>query len=241
MTGLVVPLEWDTAFFGFPIGRIALDGLEPAQVAEAVREADAGGIRCVYGSLDPTGLDLVHPVQQLGFRLVDVVMDLDRRERIGPMEDRPPTRSVARQGSPDDLPALEEEIAKLAPWSRYSIDPRFGADVARRMHRAWVERAARGDDGRLLIVAEDESGVTGFSTQTSVDAAEPRIDLIASSKPGSGAAQALVAFAEDLFGPRPSWGGPIAARNVASLRFCENMGYRIASTTYLFHRWADEC
>ena len=237
MTTTVEALDWDSAFFGFPIGRVDLDGADDEGLTSVEAQADALGLVCLYAGLDPVHLETTVLAQQHGFELVEVAMDLDHRTSI--IAHRPPTSSTARVGTEADLPALADEIELIAPWSRFAVDPRFGPTAARRMHQAWVERALRGEDGRMLIVAEDDQGVTGFSTQTSLEADEPRIDLIASSKPRSGAAQSLVAYAFDLFGERLSWGGPIVARNITSLRFCENMGYRVATSRYLYHRWFD--
>ena len=179
---------------------------------------------------------------------MEVALDLEHSTSV--LVHQPPTRSTVRVGTIDDVPCLAEQIAVVAPWSRYAVDPRFGTDAAHALHQAWVERAAQGEPGRVLLVAEDDTGITGMSTlslPTNDSAASasavtpgPRIDLIASTKNQSGAAQALVAHAFEGFGPGPSQGGPIAARNHISLRFSEQMGYRVARTWYLFHRWLDE-
>jgi hypothetical protein len=234
----VEALEWDSAFFGFPIGRVDLDGTGADEVAAIDEQARALDLTCLYASMDPTDVTLAYAAQQQGYRLVEVAMDLEHPTNVP--TDRRPTPSVARQGTPDDLDALADEITALAPWSRFATDPRFGLEQARRIQHAWVERAASGVDGRMLIVAEDGSGITGISSNRVVEGERPRVDLVASTKKGSGAAQALIAFSLDRFGPGGSWGGPIAARNRVSLRFCENIGYRVHSPRYLFHRWFDE-
>jgi hypothetical protein len=238
----VEPLAWDTEFFGFGIGRLHPVPIgdavaDAAAIADAEDQARQLGIECLYASLDPNHTDLSIALQRQGFRLVEVAMDLLHPTSI--IEVLPETDSVARDGTPDDLPALEEEIALMAPWSRFAVDQRFGLEAARRMHHAWVERAASAEHRRLVVV-EDERGITGFSTQSTLPGEEARIDLIASTRSGSGAAYALVDHQFHQFGEGRSWGGPIAARNVPSLRFCEHMGYRIGTVRYLYHRWLDE-
>lgn len=232
------PLPWDSDFFGMSIGRAHLTGADEGALSEIDRKAREAGIACLYASLDPNDLELNFLAQRQGYRLVEVSIDLEHPTSV--LQERPSTRSVAREGTPDDVEVLAEEIRLLARWSRFAADRRFGPGAAERMHRAWVERAASGVGNRMLVVAEDEDGLTGFSTQTDPAADVPRIDLIASSQPGSGAAQELVAFSYERFGKRPSRGGPIAARNTASIRFVEQMGLRIVSTRYLYHRWLDE-
>ncbi len=237
MTLNVEHLPWDSEFFGFSVGRVDLDGGDVEDVATALAEARAAGIVCLYGGLDPIHLEMAYTVQELGFRFVETTIDLEHPTSV-PTVVRP-SRSVARRGTLDDVARLDEELTLIAPWSRYASDPHFGLSAARRMHQAWIERSARGEGGRMLVISEDESGITGFSgNQVSADA-EPRIDLVATTKPGSGASQALITFSFDLFGPGRSWGGPLMARNMASLRFCENIGFRVHTPRYQYHCWLD--
>ena len=233
-------LSWDSDFFGVRIGRIELDGADPAGIASVEDEARRAGVTCLYAELDPSAVAAIDAVQRLGYRLREVALDLDHPTSL--LADQPPTSSTIRRGTAADVGRLAPQLAVVAPWSRYAVDPRFGPGAALALHRAWVERAAGGRDGRMLLVAEDASGCTGMATVHLPGSTEPegRIDLIASTRPRSGAAQALVAHAFACFGPGCSRGGPIAARNHVSLRFSEQMGYRVSSTRYLFHRWLDE-
>lgn len=234
MTALVEPLPWDTEFFGFSIGRVDLDGATPESLEKIDAEAREQGIVCLYGTLDPAGLTAAYVVQEHGHRLVEVAI-LFSRPAI-PYEG-PPTRSVARTATLDDLALLDAEIRTIAAWSRYAADPRFGPEASRRMHVAWAERAIR-DDDRMLGITEDESGVTGFSTQRLGD--PPNIDLMGVTKPGTGASHALMAAFIDWAGPRPVTAGPCAARNIAVNRFLERGKFSVTRCRYLFHRWLDE-
>jgi dTDP-4-amino-4,6-dideoxy-D-galactose acyltransferase len=242
MTGLVEPLAWDSEFFGLPIARVALDGATPETLREIETEARDLGIACLYGSLDPVALDTAYLVQTLGYRLVEVAQLLSRPADL-PYTPKP-TVSVVRRGGVADLPLLEEPIVRLAPWSRFAADPRFGPDAARRMFRAWVERAARDGEEYMLLISEDDEGVNGLSTH--VRSPVPCIDLCGVTKPGTGAAQALMAgFFEwgaghALHAGNELLAGPVAARNVAVLRYCEGCGFMVTRTRYLFHRWLDE-
>ena len=233
------PLAWDSEFFGFGIGRLHPDaeGEGAANLAEVEDEARQLGIQCLYASLDPIHTDLSIDLQRHGFRLVEVAMDLVHPTSV--IDKLPETTAATRDATPEDLPALEDEIAVIAPWSRFAVDRRFGLDAARRVHRAWATLAATAED-RRLVVAEDEHGITGYSTQSTLPGEEPRVDLIASSRSGSGAAYALIDHHFHQFGPGRSRGGPVAARNATSMHFVENCGYRVKSARYLYHRWLDE-
>lgn len=235
MSDLIEPLPWDTEFFGIPIGRVDLDGADAERLAAIDAQAREMGLACLYGSLDPTDGDAMRLVQLFGHRLVEVALTFDRPDV--PFTPKPSTSTV-RPGTLDDLEALDPAIRTLAPWSRFGADPRFGPDAAYRMHRAWIERAARDGDERALFVAEDDSGITGVATF--VRSPVPRVDIKGVTKQGTGAADALMVALFDWAGGGTTQAGPAAARNLAPLRYVERCGFRICQTRYLFHCWLDE-
>jgi GNAT superfamily N-acetyltransferase len=106
------------------------------------------------------------------------------------------------------------------------------------MHVAWVERAAKDGDERMLAVSEDESGVTGLSTH--VRSPVPRVDLMGVTKQRTGASWALMAELVEWAGEGEIEAGPCAARNIAPLRFLEHCGFAMSRSRYLYHRWLDE-
>ena len=237
MSPVVEPLAWDTEFFGVPMGRARLDDATPEHLAAIDAAAREMGIACVVGDLDPERSDATLRVQDHGHRLVEVGITFARpRGDFRP----PPTDVVVRRGTVADLDDLAECIEVLAPWSRFAVDPRFGGDAARRLFRAWADRAARDDDGghTALAVAEDDEGIVGFSTHTR--SPRPRIDLMGVLHKGSGAAWALMDWGLEWAGAGGAIeGGPCAARNLAPLRFVEHCGFHAARTRYVFHRWYD--
>jgi hypothetical protein len=235
MPELIEPLVWDSRFFGVPVARADLNGATADMLRAIDAEARAERIACLYGSLDPTDEAAAHLVQTFGHRLVEVALTFDRPAM--PFTPKPSPTKV-RRGTLADLPALEPAIKTLAPWSRFAADPRFGPDAARRMHEAWMERAARDADERALYIAYDDDGITGVATF--VRSPVPRVDTKGVTKLGTGAADALMVALFDWAGGGATEAGPCAARNVAPLRYLERCGLRVCRTRYLFHRWLDE-
>jgi hypothetical protein len=235
MTDLIEPLAWDSEFFGIPIARADLNGATPEALAAIEAEARAAGIACLYGALEPADETVAHLAQTCGHRLVEVALTFDRPGV--PFTPKPSSTRV-RRGTLDDLPALEPAIKELAPWSRFAADPCFGLDAARRMHEAWIERAARETDERAFFVAYDDTGISGLATF--VRSPVPRVDMKGVTKPGTGAADALMVALMEWAGGGPTEAGPCAARNVAPLRYLERCGFRVCRSRYLFHRWLDD-
>ena len=237
MADLIEPLAWDSDFFGVPIARTDLTGATADMLRDIDAEARAGGIACLYGSLDPTDGVTAHLAQTFGHRLVEVALTFERPDVLFTPK---PSPTKVRRGTLDDLPDLEPAIKTLAPWSRFAADPRFGPDAAHRMHEAWMAHAASdGTDERALYIAyDDDDGVTGVATF--VRTPVPRVDTKGVTKLGTGAADALMVALFDWAGGGPTEAGPCAARNIAPLRYLERCGFRVGRTRYLFHRWLDE-
>ena len=236
MSELVEPLDWDSEFFGFPIGKVSLDGATEDTLRAVDDEARALGLACLYGSLDPAEETTAYLAQAAGHRLVEVAILFSRRP--GPFE-APPTDARVRRGTVDDLAALEPAMRTMATFSRYATDPRFGDEAAARMHGAWMARAARDTEDRRLFLAEDDSGITGVSTCVAAGGVH-RVDTTGVTKPGTGAADALMAALFAWAENGATEAGPCAARNVPVLRYVERCGFRASQTRYLFHRWLDD-
>jgi dTDP-4-amino-4,6-dideoxy-D-galactose acyltransferase len=235
MGDLIEPLPWDTEFFGIPIGRVDLTGVDAERLRAIDAAARGAGFACLYGTLEPTDETAAYLVQTFGHRLVEVGITFERP--AGPFTSGPGASKV-RPGTLDDLPALEPAIRTMAPWSRFAADPRFGPDAALRMHRAWAERAARGTGERALYVAYDDTGVTGLGTFGRSPV--PHIDIVGVTKPGTGAADALIRAMVEWAGGGHTEAGAAAARNIAVLRWLDRNGFRACRTRYVFHRWFDD-
>lgn len=240
MSERIVPLPWDSEFFDLAIGRVDLDGASDADLTAIEAEANDRAFDCVYGALD-TGNDETNValrIQAHDFLLVDVSLFLDRP--AGPPPPLP-TSSVAREATDDDLEAIVETVIPIiAPWSRFSADPRFGLEAGTRMWRAEVERGLR-DDHRLITVTEDDTGITGFATQSSPgEMGVPGYESETVTKPGAGAANALVGYFFDWAGSdTKTTAGWMAVRNIAPTRHLSKHGFLIARTRGSYHWWRD--
>lgn len=237
MTSAWTPLPWDSEFFGIPIGRIDLDGRDQASIIDAEQDARRHGVVCLYGSLDPAEVALTVDVQGLGYRFVEA----STTYRLDPGAPPLPTPSqvTIRPGAEADVSRLSLIIDRLAPWSRFAVDPRFGLDAARRLQEQWVRRAVSGGDGEhSLVVAEDASGPLAFVARTTRPA--PVVDLFGAFAEGTGATRQLVQDARRWASKGPLLIGSIAARNVLAQRWVTGCGARLSGVRYRYHRWLDE-
>lgn len=230
-------LDWDSEFFGFPIGSVELKDLDDDAFEAVEADARAAGIVCLYGGVDSSYVDQLVRAQRHGYQLVNSAILFDFDDSGPPIHQ--PEGVTVRVGRPDDVDELEPLALKMASWSRYAVDPRFGIEHAERLQRAWLQRAARADDGvHSLLVAEEDGEIVAFIGR--VDGPEPRIDAVATAKRGSGAARYLMEIARGWAGDRRLVAGPIAARNINSLRYVSHCHYYVCEVRWIFHRWLDQ-
>ncbi len=233
-TGSALP--WDTEFFGISIGTVDLTRLDDDAIRAVEEEARAAGIRCLYGSLDSDEGPRLTEVQDLGYRFVDAAttFDLHQAEPEIPM----PEGVTIRVGTRDDVEQVAPIAVRMADWSRFAADRRFGLEAAQRLQRAWLDRAVSPDDDvHSLLVAEADGEIVSFIGRVSEP--RPRVDAVGTTRRGSGAARRLIEEARTWAGDQSLLGGPIAARNVAALRYVSHCNYRVCEVRYLYHRWLD--
>lgn len=228
-------LEWDSAFFGFPIGLIAGDRLERDSLAQTIAHADQRRLSCVYLLVDAADVEGSCNAQALGFSLVDIRVELDRP--LGAAEEN--GGEVIRAADESDRIALEELARERFTDSRFFADPGFPRDRARELYAAWVRRAFETPAERITLVARD---VAGFVT-CHADAARSvgTIELIATAPgaEGTGIGRALLHGAHAWFLEQGLRRAAVVTqgRNVAAQRFYQGDGYRVCRTGLWFHRW----
>jgi hypothetical protein len=232
-------LEWDSAFFGLEIGSVDMGAVDEEILAEVERQAAADGIACLYGRHDSGALDVAAIAQRQGFRFVEAAMLFD----VNPVIPPPPCPEgvVVRLGVPADRDAVLPVVDRMADWSRYAADPRFGTEQSIRMQRAWLDRSIDDPTGnRAIFVAEDEAAGEIVAFMGVLSEPARRIDAVGTTRRGSGAARFLVEQCRQWAEGEKLYGGPIAARNVLAQRFVAQSGLRVDSVEYLYHRWLDE-
>jgi glycosyltransferase involved in cell wall biosynthesis/ribosomal protein S18 acetylase RimI-like enzyme len=241
-------LDWDSSYWGFPIGQVTAGRLSSEQAVAARRWALDRGVRCLYLLADSADAETAQAAQEAGFRYVDTRVSLSRKaigEAPGteiatgnrPTGNRTDSRLQIRPAMPDE----EEKIAEIAcasqRTSRFLFDRRFPREKAELFYAEWVRRGMREED-RDVEVATISGEIGGYLICRKSDR-ELSIELIgvAEGARRQGIAAALVAHAVSKAPP----GGVVTtitqARNVAALRLYESAGMRIDRSEDWYHLW----
>lgn len=236
-------LDWDSSYWGFPIGQVEASRLNPAQAAAARQWSLEHGVRCLYLLADAGDAETALAVQDAGFRYVDTRVTLSRRVS----GEAPPAARLPGSQAGSGLqirPARSDEEARVAELacatqsnSRFLFDRRFPREKAERFFAEWVRRGFSEED-REVEVATVSGEICGYLI-CRISGRELNIELIgvAEANRRQGIAAALIAHALSKTPPGGVMTTVTQARNVAALRLYEDAGMRIVSSRDWYHLW----
>jgi ribosomal protein S18 acetylase RimI-like enzyme len=223
-------LPWDSAFFGFRVGRLHADTLTPA-VASAAREwCRANRVSCLYylGSAVPDSVPE-------GFRPVDERVTFFTELRAGDPSLTRPTPGV-RRVQPGDLSTLEAIARCSHRDSRFYSDPGFDRARCDDLYATWIRRCYdRGASGtNAVFVATDQNRTAGYVT-----CGGHSIELIAvaESSQGRGLGKQLVSAALQHFFSHGVHCVEVVTqgRNQAARRLYSSFGFQISAAQHWYH------
>jgi dTDP-4-amino-4,6-dideoxy-D-galactose acyltransferase len=230
---LVEQLDWDSEFFGFPIGRVRSD-VGASDIAAAVREADARTLRCVYLCASAKDQRLLDEAQRLGFIVRDVRVTL---------QGRIPTSSVEHiEVKPAGLAALDG-LASIArerfQGTRFFADPGFDRNRCRELYVAWLRRGLAPSIDRITLIAEKSRGFVVCRFNRPTNRGEIELIGVAKEADGKGIGAALVTGAQATFARERLTDMRVVTQgsNIAAQRLYQRHGLRTHEVAVWLHRW----
>jgi ribosomal protein S18 acetylase RimI-like enzyme len=184
-----------------------------------------------YGKLPTAEIASVAGLGDIGFRLVDTSVTLERAVAMPAVPD-----ARVRAATPEDRESVMAIARSSFRWSRFHLDPLIPSELADEIKAQWAGNFFTGLRGDHMLVAEAGGTVAGFLQLLRAPDGAVVIDLIAvkEAERGRGLGGAMIRNAERLLpGGRMRVGTQVA--NAASLRFYESLGFRTVASTYVMH------
>jgi hypothetical protein len=162
-------LEWETGFFGVPMGRIEYvlateDALRSDAVGAALDALRAGGIRHVSARADVADIAFTGALEAHGFRLMDALVTYTTRPRKDPPRDVREVGAI-RDFRPEDaagLLAIAEESYR-GFRGRFHLDPHLPDDRCDALYLEWARQSIAGTMADTVLVSEGADGrLLGF-------------------------------------------------------------------------------
>ena len=238
---IIVPIRknWDSDFFGFPVGAVALPGSVDA--ASVVRSAEGwrrSGFRLLYVfAEEPVEADVRVAVEKAG-AVAFGSRAVYRKSYVGRSERVPRTRHAASTGTA----ALEDLACASGEHSRFLRDARLRPNF-RRLYVKWLEKELA--NGKVFVSPDAElpAGLATVSLARDTENGSPlgNIGLVAvdSQRRGLGIASRLLEDIDSWLCENGAIGCEVATQgdNAAARALYEKAGFRLVSETAVWHFW----
>jgi len=239
----IVPLAWDSAFFGFPVAQLTAERLDESALAAATVACRARGIRCAYLLLDGDDAHGSALAQADGFALRDVRLTFERELGDASAADAghaaPTPRPAIGPATAGQHAALETLAREAFTHTRFLADPHFPQERSRELYAAMLRRGLDGGPERVTLADGDARGFVVCRLDTRDGVGTIELIAVAASARGGGLGAALVTAALARFRAAGLHRAQVAtqAANVASQRLYQRTGFRTCAAHLWLHRW----
>jgi ribosomal protein S18 acetylase RimI-like enzyme len=252
----VEPLAWDSAEFGFGVGRLTtFDAANPSlnhdrltgEHYAALVSARAAGLRLVYlESPELTPVALAHAVDAADLASVYTDDRVAYAKSLTESQSPIPPGGLQLRSSPPGLPtpALLALGLQAGHFSRFRKDPRFPEPAFVRLYSEWTRRSALRQVCSEVLIAEPlpstTDGPLGFITVVMEDEAAS-IGLIAvhPNARNMGVGAALMNAAEAVARQAGCKRLRVVTQhsNEAARRLYQKTGYNLVERSFVYHLW----
>jgi dTDP-4-amino-4,6-dideoxy-D-galactose acyltransferase len=230
---LIERLEWDSSFFGFPIGKVK-EGVGPNEIEPVVREAGKCNLRCIYLLAPANDYALLDKAQMSGFLVRDVRIELERE-----VSGHEASEIGLRRGTVEDLAYLSSIARESFRHTRFFADYGFPPDRSAELYVEWLRLGLEGRDGWEALVSENARGFVVCRVDRSSGIGSIVLIGVASDATKKGLGSALMAGAGAMFVRSSLQTATVVTQgsNVAAQRLYQAHGYRTSQTHLWLHRW----
>jgi dTDP-4-amino-4,6-dideoxy-D-galactose acyltransferase len=228
-------LDWDSEFWGAPIGRVEGGVLDEERLRAVDRWSAANGVACVYFLADSSDASSAHVAEDGSFHLMDLRVELRRGT------DGDETTGDLRSALPGDADTLRAITRASHGVTRFYADPHFPDELCDDFYDTWITRSLEGWADGVLVAEADGRPVGYVSCHLDPAAGGGSIGLIAVEEGARGAgvgvtlSRGAVAWCRDRGARRMSV--VTQGRNTAALRTFQRAGFLADSVGLWFHKW----
>lgn len=149
-------LAWDSDWLGFPVARVAGEGLDaPARLATMLAKCQAAHVRLLYLVLAPTQQAAAENIQVCGAQLVDKKVVYQQFANAIQIPAAPVNTQLYQAEA--ITPALQQLAVESGEYSRFRRDERIGSTAFEALYTSWLQRSLA--QGQVWGVATPDATV----------------------------------------------------------------------------------
>lgn len=228
-------LDWDSAFFGFRVARLAEGRLTADRAASAIDWCEANRIDCLYFLAPSADAETAAIAQSAAFQFVDIRVTL---ERCLPAEDG--NTSAVRAFQVSDGDRLRSIASACHGDSRFYHDPRFPRSSCDLLYATWIERSFNGWADAVLV-ADSGGEPAGYISCHLSPSGVGSIGLVGVDREfqGRGLGGQLIDASLGYFHRNGMKQATVVTqgRNILSQRLFQRRGFLTRSVQLWYHRW----
>ena len=230
-------LTWDSAHFGFNIGKVEPGFLSELSHEELTDWSRQNDVCCLYLTCEISDKKSISYAEKNGFRLVDMRITLEKY--LANLGDIEPINEI-RYSTDADVPHLKAIAHSIYHDTRFYYDERFPKDKVDTLYETWIEKSHTGFADAVLVYDNGNSILGYISCHLKADSVG-NIGLVGVAETAQGmklggklVRSALAWFAEK---------GVIKAtvvtqgRNLRAQRLYQREGFITSSIELIFHKW----
>ena len=232
-------LDWDSRFFGYPVGKILPGRMQAADLSRALEKARAEGFRLLYWAARPEPGN-AEAAASVGGELMD-----RKRVYLHDLAEIDPADLIVNwfiESYRKPMPDADMEALALAAGehSRFRRDPRFGEEAFKRLYLTWIRNSVNRSFAEEVLFIEDFGKKRAMLT-IGLHMGRPDIGLVATE-----AAYRGRGMAGDLVRASLVWAinrdyreaqVTTQAENTGACAFYEAMGYKLEREDWIYHFW----
>ncbi|GAB3832157.1 GNAT family N-acetyltransferase [Hymenobacter jeollabukensis] len=230
-------LAWDSAFFGFPVGRLQTPVADAAGLRRWLAAARQQGYRLLYWFVEPANMAAQQAAAALALRPIDhrisLGLPLAGQTILAPVPDVRPVFTAT--------PALRALAQASSGWSRFRRDAHFAPGSWQRLYNQWLQESLRGRLAREVLVHDDAAGQPLGLLTLAHQGTEATIGLLAVAP--TARRQGVGGSLLDAAAQRAqAWGCQrltvvTQRENQPAVALYQARGFRVKSEALIYHLW----
>lgn len=239
---LILPLEWDTNFFGFDIAFISCKFLSESVLAQCQKFINEKKPKLIYYLCNCHDQKSVQLAEKFGFHFVDIRLSFEKK-----LDSKFYTESDNNfsfgQADLSHLETLKKISYSLYKDSRYYYDGNFPLEKIHEFYQNWLEKGVKGEFDNLCLCIFNNSEPVGFCTIKYENQIVARIGLfgISENYQGKGIGLKLLNFVFNYLLDKKFQKVTVVTqgRNYSAQRLYQKAGFLTKSTELWYHKWME--